>query len=711
MSLAWAAPAVLALGALLLGPVLAHLTRQAIRDRRPFGALLLLQRLQRRLQRQRRISDRLLLLLRLLALACVVLAASRPELRWPDVSSRLGASGRVVVILDTSLSMDQRVEGDPALALARRAAAEEVRGFGSGVQVALITAGGAAALQTADFTEDLQLVAALIEGEAQTAAGTDMSGAFLLARTLLKARSGEVVVYTDESGPGIIEGCVQDLERLTANGAVVIPRVYAPGVARNVVPVEATYGDGIEGGTVAVRIANYGPDAREVPTSVFLPDGTRMTSFVALPGATEGGPGVEAVRFTVPRQAAGGVARVEVDDPDLPLDNVRYFHLPHVGASRVLLVDGDPGSSPTRSEVYFLERALAPWGLGGLTVDVVSPAGVAGLDPTRHRVVYLANVADPGPLAPHLTEFVRAGGGLVIGMGENVTAERYNLALSSLLPAPLRKVRDLVDTAAPPMVGPGSLGTAEPVSEGVPLELPDVLGLELFRPFGRGGRDGFGVVRSRRIMTVEPYAETDEVQTLLRYVGGAPALVEREIGLGRVLLWTGTLDLGWGNFPLQAVYPAFLQRLTSWLGGEVHGGGAVTDATVGNPVELGLPPAAADVALTGPGGRIEASERGIHQIRFTPMLPGAYAAAAGEDPPVATVAVNTPLPESDVRHTTSWMVAETRVAPEQTTARRELWGYTLGVGGLAFLVAAILASLRRSTPVEAGAPVGEEEAA
>lgn len=159
MSLAWTAPAVLALGALLVGPVLAHLTRQAIRERRAFGALLLLQRLQRRLQRQRRISDRLLLLLRLLALAAIILAAARPELRWPEVSNRLGASGRVVIILDTSLSMDQRVGGDPALALARRAAAEEVRGFGTGVQVALITAGGVAALQTPDFTDDTQLVA------------------------------------------------------------------------------------------------------------------------------------------------------------------------------------------------------------------------------------------------------------------------------------------------------------------------------------------------------------------------------------------------------------------------------------------------------------------------------------------------------------------------------------------------------------------------
>ena len=143
----------------------------------------------------------------------------------------------------------------------------------------------------------------------------------------------------------------------------------------------------------------------------------------------------------------------------------------------------------------------------------------------------------------------------------------------------------------------------------------------------------------------------------------------------------------------------------------MSGGGEVTDATVGMPVELMLPPAAADVTLTGPGGRIEASERGIHQLRFVPGLPGAYAAAVGSDPPVATVAVNTPLPESDVRHTTSWLVVETRVAPEQTTARRELWGLAIGAGGLSLLAGAVLAARRRPPDMTAGSAPAEEEAA
>lgn len=117
-------------------------------------------------------------------------------------------------------------------------------------------------------------------------------------------------------------------------------------------PISAEYGDGLEGGTVSVKLVNYGPDAREVATTLALPDGSPITMFLNVPAAGEQ-LGVVEGRVTVPRQVQGGVASITIDDPDLPADNTRYFHLPRIGASRVLVVDGDPGSTPTTSEVYF----------------------------------------------------------------------------------------------------------------------------------------------------------------------------------------------------------------------------------------------------------------------------------------------------------------------------------------------------------------------
>ena len=84
--------------------------------------------------------------------------------------------------------------------------------------------------------------------------------------------------------------------------------------------------------TVTIRVTNFGPDVVEVPCTVVLPDGAEIPIFVELPPEGEA-----EERITVPREAKGGVGRATCEDPDLPFDDSRYFHLPRVGASRVLV--------------------------------------------------------------------------------------------------------------------------------------------------------------------------------------------------------------------------------------------------------------------------------------------------------------------------------------------------------------------------------------
>ena len=64
MGLSFLAPAALALAAFVALPILAHMARQVPRERRAFGAMLLLDRVVKRLRRRRRLKDPLLLLLR-----------------------------------------------------------------------------------------------------------------------------------------------------------------------------------------------------------------------------------------------------------------------------------------------------------------------------------------------------------------------------------------------------------------------------------------------------------------------------------------------------------------------------------------------------------------------------------------------------------------------------------------------------------------------
>ncbi len=634
MSLAWLAPGALVLAALVAGPLAAHLSRQKPQHRLAYGAMMLLQRLPKRLRRRRRLRDPLIFLLRALAVLALAIAAGGPQLVLPGEPPAVGGSGRLVLIVDNSMSMGLIDGGAPLLSRARDKALSLVRGLGGGASLGLVTIGGEAEALTQSLTDQPGRVIAALEALEPGYGATDLAGGLRLARRLLAGEPGEIVVFSDEAGPQVIAEALPELELLAEKGIAVIPRSTRAEVPRNVAVAAAEYGDGLEGGTITVSVVNYGPEDREVRATVGLPDGSEITAFIEVPAEGEA-----EEHFTVPPSVPGGVAWVRLDDPDLPWDDTRYFHLPRVGADRVMVVDGDPGPTPVRSEVYFLERALAPWGGSrqGLLPEVTAPGGVEALDPETHKVLFLANVSDPGPMAALLTDFVRAGGGLVISMGSNVTPERYNGPLRDLLPSPLRKARNLVSLEA---------------EEGVPLELPDTTE-PLFERFSRAGRSAFGRIRTRRVMTLEPYEETEEVHTLLRYTGGVPALVERRVGRGRVLLWTGTIDADWGNLPLQAAYMPLVQRVVSWLGGAAPGSaGNLSEGTVGQVLTVELPGEDEEPEVIGPGGQVISAEiqraEGL-RVLFRPPVPGGYSLVREGAPPLARVAVNVDPVESDVR--------------------------------------------------------------
>jgi hypothetical protein len=668
MTAGMAVPLAAALGLLVALPIIAHLTRRTPTDRVPFGAMLLIQRLMKRLRRRRSLKDPLLLLLRALAVLAAALAVTGPYVAWQDLTPDYAGSGRVVIVLDRSMSMSQQEASGSLLARAKGEAAARVEALPDGAVVGLVTFAAVAEARTEVLTEDHDRVLALIEAIEPTEAPGDLRGALLEARRLLGGEPGELLVFSDEAGPTMVPAAAEEVERLITQGSTLLPVPIHAEPPRNVAVLGVTYGDGLEGGQVVLRAANYGPEAVEVPCEVILPDGAQISVFVTLPAEGE----AEA-RVTVPRKAEGGVGVVRCEDTALAGDDDRFFHMPSIGASRVLVVDGDPGDSPVKSEVYFLERALAPWGgeHAGVLPDVISPNGLTAVDPDTHRVVFLANVPDPRPYGPQLRDFVRRGGSLVIAGGENVTAERYNEALGPILPSPIRQPRSLADMGE------------EPVRV-VPPE-PS----ELFEPFVRSGRSGFSRIGAWRVLTLDPYAESDEVHTLLRYEGGVPAMVERTIGDGRVLVWTSTFDLGWSNLPLQAVFMPLMQRVVATLGGDSGSRAERIDALLGERVAFEVPEGAR-VEVIGPDGALARSQLEGAQVVFVPERAGGYTLRLEGGPVLAWAAVNTDPAESDVRRTHTIATIEAKWKPELFERRVELGPALLGAAlALALSVAAL----------------------
>lgn len=671
MGLSLLAPAALALGALLALPVLAHLSRQKPRERVAFGAMLLVRRLVKRLQSRRRLRDLPLLLVRALAFLALIGVAAGARWTWIGEDPTVQSMSRVVILLDDSRSMSLVDGGESLIERAKLAAAQRVSGLRAGTRVGLVRFGGEVVRVTPELTDDRAVVAAMI-AEVQPSRGVgDLRGGLQEARRLLGGEPGEVIVFTDEAGPTMIPEANGELTALIEAGSAITPENVGPEAPANAAITGARFSEGAEGGQVTVRLMNYGADPAEVACEVLLPGGVRIPIFVDLPPEGEA-----EQRVTVPKEAAGGVGEVSCDPGPLAGDDAWYFHLPRIGASRVMLVDGSPGDTPTSSEVYFLERAIAPWGgaRGALRADVVPAAGLVDLDPDKHRVVFLANVGDPRPYAASILDFVQRGGGLVISGGDNVSPERFNEALAPLLPAPVRKARSL----------------AEEGEEGTPLELPD-LSHPLFEPFARGGRGGFGRVRLHRVLTLDPYVDQgDTVQTLLRLEGGLPALVARRYGAGVAVAWLGTVDFDWGNLPVQSVYLPLMQRLVGWLGGESGVSLARFEGQVGEAVRLPVRDPLQVPDVVGPDGQAIATRLEGGELVFRPERPGAYALRIAEGPPLGFVAVNHRLEESDVRRVHSLRRAERELAPERFERHFDLTPTLTALALLLVLLQALL---------------------
>ena len=209
MSFSWAVPVALGLSVLVLGPIAAHLIRQMPKERRAFGAMLLLKRLPKRSRRRRQLQDKPLLWLRVFMVLCAVFAVAGPELQWPGAVPEFGGSGAVVLVIDDSLSMDLRdKDKGTLLARARGEAVALVRSLPASTQLGAVRLGGTASRLTPALTTEHGQVVAAIENVQQSLLGTDLMGGIRLARQMLAGEGGEVLVFTDEAGRGVIDAAV-----------------------------------------------------------------------------------------------------------------------------------------------------------------------------------------------------------------------------------------------------------------------------------------------------------------------------------------------------------------------------------------------------------------------------------------------------------------------------------------------------------------------
>jgi len=168
-------------------------------------------------------------------------------------------------------------------------------------------------------------------------------------------------------------------------------------------------------------------------------------------------------------------------------------------------------------------------------------------------------------MAAAMARFVSAGGGLFISVGDRVDTTMWNERMAKLWPQPLGLPRT---ASALPGQHAGEIVDDRPAERLAPIDRRHPL-LASFPEHG----EGLVSARFFKYMLLDPAPESPERGVILRYESSAPALVEKQVGKGRVMLLSTTVDREWTDLPIRTGFLP-LVREASPRAGEAREHGA-----------------------------------------------------------------------------------------------------------------------------------------
>ncbi|MBX3444320.1 MAG: BatA domain-containing protein [Planctomyces sp.] len=700
--------------ALLAAPVIAHLLQR--RARRPivFPSIAFLQECAAQQSKLHRLRRWLLLLLRMLSVACIVLAFTRPVWLSPQ-QARLAEGNQstaAVLLLDISPSVAQRSGGGSALDALKAAAGRTLDGLRSGVDRAnLVLVDDSPQPLFSQLSQNLPAIRSELAAVQPKGTRGDFAGALSLAGRLLERHDGarQVVILSDLQAANWAEVLAEPRasDVLPAGTRIIVADVAGPPEANvGLSNPECFPAIPAEGQTVdlSVNLLNSSESAQQAEvqaevrsigggdpavmkqTVSLAPRESRRAVFsIALPPGA-----VQQATFRL----AGGDA--------LPLDDSASLVIGSAQPTPVLVVSDDDPQEPGTA-AFYLMRALDPYeGLGEesavrrLAVRHVRPGRLTADDLRGVSAAFLGYL---GVMKQEtvglLTEHVRAGGGLVLFAGQGAVDQnvaQFSEASRGLMPPWQLGARR-------------SLGRGEP-----PLRISSGRWQSRwFREFDEQSQLAIQEIGFRAVWTAG--APAVDAETLLVFSNGQPALGRRTFGKGQFLLASfspesATSDLGkHGPFvAMTQIMAATLQASTADPQSRPVGGGLVFP---------GRTPSNAAVSVFDPRGqpasyaRNDSPEGARISVNRT-ELSGVYRLDV-DGAPFAAAAVNLDPRESDLlriegealsRHLaserlTSETAAGDRLASGIDLGGRPLWGELFSLAMMSLAVELLLLGLWR----------------
>ncbi len=657
-------------------PILIHFIKRNRAIKLPFAAMRFLKVDPAKKFKSQKLKQLLLLLMRIAAFAFLAFAFARPFFNNVEGSSVWGDESKAfVVLVDNSFSMGYEDNFKKAIAKAK----EIVRSARPGDRVTIM-----------QFSETTEAIAET---------GDDFSGLlnfehrFSLSKQstnyLNAIQTAETVLLESQLASKTIH-LISDFQKSASESLNPHWTVQA-GINLNFVPIEVSEFSNIavvdvhisrehrsaQTGDVLTRIKNYGNDKKRLKVVLNINNKKIAQRNVTVSADEEQIVQFKRVRF--PQGNASGNIDVVFEDESITIDNRYFFVLEDKTKAQLLAINGEPHKDTVQDELFFLERAINLPDLAKYSLITTSPQKAREYNFSNYRAVILANVKNlDRETLQRLTYYVRAGGGLLIALGDNVKPRTFNRFFADLTPASL----------------------TEPAFKSVNRETSVILAEvdfqhSIFRLFADPGQSDPSSAQFYQYFKTEPLTPES---ALAFFDDGNPAILERKVGAGKVILFTSSLDAEWNNLPVKAIFLPLIYQTLDYVASERKGQKSLL---VGDSVPLRnaqlTPLNNSDCAVKYPSGKkvvpegdvfYDTSEPGIYEIRKNSKT--SYV-AVNVDPRESDL---TPIPPDELQDLVA-RVSETNIQSvsfsgvkldEQQEKNQKIWRFVI-LGVILLLIA------------------------
>jgi len=518
-------------------PLLIHLFSKRKVKVVEFSSLKHLKAMQRRQVRRLKIRQLLLLIIRTLIILMVVLAFARPTVRSGRIGSH--ASVSAVILFDNSASMNRDVTDGNLFEIARERTLEVLDNFGEADQVAFIALAADADMEQYPSFGSVALAREQLKRLTCGSTRADIESALGRTADLLTNASNlnrEIYLVTDRQRHSLPD--TAGLHDVEANIYLVDLAIES---AENCGATSVDFGGQLiipgHDFQISASVKNYGAiDREDMIASLFL-DGNRVAQ---IDFRVDAG-GETAIDFTRAVSTSGfHSGRVEISDDIFAADNSYHFAFSIPQRFNLLVIDGDQSGGLIGLALVPSQSINQYWSVKTATADQLS-----GVDFLDYDVIILTGSPRlPDTYVGRLKGFLRRGNALMLTYGRTTNVDDFNRNWGNVAgvryEAPMRD-----DFTRAGYYTFSSINIDHPVFS--------VFNLERNHP------------PEVKFYTLPQVVTDPQSQTLLRFTGDRPALVENEYAGGKVLTFTGPVGPEYSDLTGHAFFVPFISRAAEYL--------------------------------------------------------------------------------------------------------------------------------------------------